>query len=111
MTIRRERNGWRAYARFGGRLYARRFPADTPREDMERWVASARARPPSLPDLDRVALDFWDAYRPGWVVGILKTPFGWKAQVSVKGQIRQKRFSKTTPLIEMLLWRDAQRVV
>lgn len=110
MTIRRERNGWRAYARVAGRLHAKRFPADTPREAMEAWALALHARPPKPPEAERAALEFWQAYRPGWVVGLLKTPHGWKVQVSVHGGLAQRRFKRTAPLLEMLTWRDARRV-
>jgi hypothetical protein len=56
-----------------------------------------------------MALDFWQAYRPGWVVGLLKTEHGWKVQVSVGGSLAQKRFGKKASLIDMLTWRVAQR--
>ena len=110
MTIRRERNGWRAYTRVAGRLYAKRFAAGTPRKDMEGWISALRPHPPLPPEAERLALEFWQAYRPGWVVGLLKTEHGWKVQVSVKGALAQKRFRRTTSLVEMLTWRDAQRI-
>jgi hypothetical protein len=110
LTIRRERNGWRAYTRVAGRLHAKRFSADTPREAMEAWASALHALPPKSPEAERLALEFWQAYRPSWVVGLLKTEHGWKVQVSAKGGIAQKRFGKKATLIEMLTWRDAQRV-
>jgi hypothetical protein len=109
MTIRRERNGWRAYTRVSGRLHAKRFPAGTPREDMQTWISALHARPPQPPEAERLALEFWQAYRPGWVVGLLKTEHGWKVQVSVKGGLAQKRFRRSSPLTEMLMWRDGER--
>ena len=110
LTIRRERNGWRAYTRVSGRLQAKRFPADTPRAEIEGWISALHTRPPQLPEAERVALEFWEAYRPGWVIGLLKTEHGWKVQVSVKGGLAQKRFRRTTSLVQMLTWRDAQRI-
>ena len=110
MTIRHERNGWRAYTRVSGRLCAKRFPVGTSREDMEAWASALRVRPPQLPVAERLALKFWEAYRPGWVIGLLKTEHGWKVQVSVKGGLAQKRFRRTTSLVQMLTWRDAQRI-
>jgi hypothetical protein len=76
---------------------------------MEAWISALRASPPQPPDGERLALEFWQAYRPGWIVGLSKTPHGWKAQVSAGMRILQKRFGRTASLIEMLTWRDAQR--
>ena len=61
-------------------------------------------------DPKRSDTEFWDAYRPGWVVGLLKTPHGWKVQVGVRGGLVQKRVKRTASLVEMLTWRDAQRI-
>jgi hypothetical protein len=109
MTIRRERNGWRAYARVSGRLHAKRFPADTPRAEIEGWISALHTRPPQPPEAERLALEFWQAYRPGWIVGLLKTEHGWKLQVSVRGRLVQRRFGRKASMVEMLTWRDAQR--
>jgi hypothetical protein len=76
---------------------------------MEAWASALRARPPQLPEAERLAQEFWYAYRPRWIVGLLKTEHGWKAQVSVRGGLAQKRFGRKASLIEMLTWRDAQR--
>jgi hypothetical protein len=51
---------------------------------MEAWVAAVRASPPPAPTAEQLALQFWQAYQSGWVVGLLKTPHGWKVQFSVK---------------------------
>ena len=107
MTIRRERNGWRAYTRVAGKLHAKRFPAGTPWEAMEGWASALRARPPEPPEAERLALEFWQAYQPKWVVGLAKTAGGWKVQVALGVRIVQKRFKKTASLVEMLRWRDA----
>jgi hypothetical protein len=77
--------------------------------EIEAWIAAQRASPPEPPHAERLALEFWQAYKPGWVVGLAKTPHGWKVQVSVSGRLVQKRFGRTTSLVEMLTWRDAQR--
>lgn len=41
--IRRERHGWRAYAYVNGQTIRRRFPLDTPREQIEAWRLRQRA--------------------------------------------------------------------
>jgi len=41
--LQRERSGWRVYVSVHGRLYAKRFPRDTPLTLMRQWREAKRA--------------------------------------------------------------------
>jgi hypothetical protein len=103
--IRQTPNGWQAYIKVRGEFRSRRFPADTPREEMEAWLDDQRTSGRDKQRLSAASVwrEFWTKYDPSWHIKALsKTPSGWKLQLSVAGTLRQRRYSPTTPLHEIL---------